>query len=430
MLMSVRRFVTSLGLVLAAAACGENLSPPAAVDQGPHFLRWATPTRPEFAFEGADAVGSRFVNLSSPTPPVVDRSSSATASTSSLTWSHTVGTGPSRLLVVGVAIRNDNYQVTAVTYGGRPLTFLQAQSNHDGAVRVEQWFLVAPPSGTGTVTVSLSASAKVVGGAVSFTGADQVSPFRGLASAGSTGTGTDNPTVADSSGASELVISAVSIQGNAAATLTPVAGQSQAYKSYSGTAGGEVAGGASTKVGSASLVMGWSKSSTSKWAIAAAAIKPAVGVSLTQYQATFWAKRGTARTLQINYSGGGGTSPFLKLTVSDPTYVPGRGNLAVGDSVQVTATVDPNALTISLEPHQLQFGTASQLQIWYGGAGGDLNDDGVVDANDAYIETHLLGMWYQADPTSLWSTIPATQSVSTKSFTAALQHFSGYAVSW
>ena len=80
-------------------------------------------------------------------------------------------------------------------------------------------------------------------------------------------------------------------------------------------------------------------------------------MALTQYQATFWAKRGQARSLQINYAAGGGTSPFLKLTVSDPTYVPGRGNIAMGDSVLVTATVDPNALTISLEPHQMQFGT-------------------------------------------------------------------------
>ena len=54
----------------------------------------------------------------------------------------------------------------------------------------------------------------------------------------------------------------------------------------------------------------------------------------------------------------------------------------------------------------------------------------MVDANDSYIETHLLGMWYQADPTSLWAPIPAMQSLSTKSFTAALQHFSGYSVSW
>jgi hypothetical protein len=423
--------MTSLGLVLAATACSENLSsPPPALDAGPHFLKWAPTTRPEFAFIGANAVGSRFAYLSTPVPAEVDRSSSVTASTASLSWSHTIGTGANRLLVVGVAIRNANNVVSGVSYGGKALTFLQARNNHDAAVRVEQWYLVAPPSGTANVTVTLSGSAKVVGGAVSFTGANQVAPFRGLAVNGSTDTGTNDPTVADSSGASELVVSAVATDGNAAKTLAPVAGQSQAWNLAYGTSGGDDVGAASTATGAVDLVMGWTKGKNAKWALAAAVIKPAVGISLTQYQATFWAKRGSSRTLQINYSANGGTSPFMKLTVSDPTYVPGRGNIAAGDSVLMTATVDPNALTISLEPHQTQFGTPSQLQIWYGGAGGDLNDDGVVDANDSYIETHLLGMWYQADPSGPWSQISATQSLSAKSFTAALQHFSGYSVSW
>jgi hypothetical protein len=341
-----------------------------------------------------------------------------------------VGSGANRLLVVGVSIRNAGNVVSGVSYAGKALTFLQARNNHDGAVRVEQWYLVAPPSGTGNVTVTLSGSAKVVGGAVSFIGANQVSPFRGLAVNGSTDTGTNDPTVADSSGSAELVVSAVATDGNASKTLAPMTGQSQAWNFFYGTSGGDVGGAGSTTTGAADLMMGWTKGKNAKWAMAAAVVKPVVGVSLTRYQATFWAKRGTARSLQINYAANGGTSPFMKLTVSDPTYVPGRGTIAVGDSVLITATVDPNALTISLEPHQMQFGTTSPLQIWYGGAGGDLNDDGVVDANDSYIENNLLGMWYQADPTSSWAQIPATKSLSTKSFTSALQHFSGYAVSW
>jgi hypothetical protein len=76
------------------------------------------------------------------------------------------------------------------------------------------------------------------------------------------------------------------------------------------------------------------------------------------------------------------------------------------------------------------FGTPAQLQFWYGGANGDLNGDGVVNGADATIESQLLGMWYQEGSTNPWTAVSATQSLSTKSFTAALQHFSGYAVSW
>ena len=428
--MSARRFLISLGLVLIVSACAETPSAPPAMEQGPRFLNWATTTEPQFAFEGANAVGSRFAQVLVPTPAVVDQSSSKTASTSSLTWSHTVGTGASRLLVVGVAIRNANNVVRGVSYAGEAMTFLQARNNHDGAVRVEQWFLVAPPSGTANVTVTLSGGAKVVGGAVSLTGANQVSPFRGLAVNGSTDTGTNDPTVADSSGANELVVSTVATDGNAAKSLAPASGQSQAWKLAYGTSGGDDVGAGSTATGSANLIMGWTKDKNAKWAIAAAVVKPAPSIALTQYQATIWAKRGQARTLQINYAANGGTSPFMKLTISDPTYVPGRGTIAMGDSVLVTATVDPHALTVSLEPHQMQFGAPSQLQIWYSGAGGDLDGDGQVNSSDSYIETQLLGMWYQADPSSPWTTIPATQSLSTKSFTAALQHFSGYSVAW
>jgi hypothetical protein len=421
-LMSVRRLLASLGLVLAATACSENLSsPPPAVDAGPHLLRWATPTRPEFAFLGADAVGSRFAYLSTPMRAVVDQSSSATLKATSLSWSHTVGTGSDRLLVVGVSVEN-GMSVSAVSYRGAALTFLGANSN--SGFRAELWYLKSPASGTGTVSVTLSGSANMVAGAVSFFGADQFAPFGSFVSAtGSSATAA----VGVVSNTTNLVISALAIDG-AAASRTPAAGQTALWNRVSSSTD---VGGALSAAAGGTVTMSWMASSAQPWALAAAVVNPVQAkLGLTQYQATFWAKRGISRTLQINYSANGGTSPFMKLTVSDPTYVPGRGNLAVGDSVLMTATVDPNALTISLEPHQTQFGTPSQLQIWYGGAGGDLNDDGVVDANDSYIENNLLGMWYQADPTGPWSQISATQSLSTKSFTTALQHFSGYSVSW
>jgi hypothetical protein len=355
-------------------------------------------------------------------PPVVDQASSATLKASSLSWSHTVGTGTDRLLVVGVSVENSK-TVSAVSYRGTPLTFLGARGNGDK--RVELWYLKAPPSGTGTVAVSLSGSGNMVAGAVSFFGTDQFAPFGSFVSASSTST---TASVTATGSATDLVISALTIDGNAS-SRTPAAGQTAHWNRVSSSA--DVAGGASTAAGGPSVTMKWTASSAQPWAIVAAAIKAApAGVALTQYQATFWAKRGTSRSVQINYAAGTGTSPFMKLTISDPTYVPGSGTLAVGDSVLVTATVDPKALTVSLEPHQLQFGTPAQLQFWYGGAGGDLNGDGVVDASDSYIETQLLGMWYQADPTSSWVPLSATQSLTDKSFTTPLQHFSGYAVAW
>jgi hypothetical protein len=111
-------------------------------------------------------------------------------------------------------------------------------------------------------------------------------------------------------------------------------------------------------------------------------------------------------------------------------YVPGSGDLAAGDSVLVTVTIDPSTIKVSLEPTGLLFGDPAQLRISYGGADGDLNGDGVVDDADAYIESQLLGMWYREGTDSAWERIPALESLADKSFTSALPHFSEYAISW
>jgi len=156
------------------------------------------------------------------------------------------------------------------------------------------------------------------------------------------------------------------------------------------------------------------------------------GLSLDQYTATFWAVRGEERSLQINYFSvtGDTSSPFLRLVVDDPAYVPGLGDLAPGDSVLMTVTIDPSNIKVTLEPTGLLFGNPAQLQIWYGGAGGDLNGDGVVDDADAWIEARLLGMWYREGADGAWTAMPAAQSLADKSFTSALPHFSEYALCW
>ena len=155
-------------------------------------------------------------------------------------------------------------------------------------------------------------------------------------------------------------------------------------------------------------------------------------LSLDQYSVSFWAVRGESRSVQINYRDvdGGTEHPFLLLTTTDPAFVPGLGELAQGDSVLLTVTVDTTNLSVSLEPTGLRFGTLAQMQIWYGGAGGDLNGDGLVDSTDAYVETQLLGLWYREGTVDPWTQIPAIQSLADKSFTSALPHFSEYELSF
>jgi len=153
-------------------------------------------------------------------------------------------------------------------------------------------------------------------------------------------------------------------------------------------------------------------------------------LSLDQYTVSFWAVRGESRSVRINYSSAIDTvtHPFLELTTTDPLFVPGVGELAQGDSVLITVTVDTSKIGIRLEPTGLQFGTASELKIWYGGASGDLNGDGVADSTDAQIEQTMLGLWYREYSDESWTAVGATQSAEDKLFTYALPHFCEFAV--
>src|SRR5467141_2300544 len=151
-------------------------------------------------------------------------------------------------------------------------------------------------------------------------------------------------------------------------------------------------------------------------------------LSLDQYQVSFWAVRGESRSVQINYSSSidSQTHPFLVLTTTDPQFVPGVGELAMGDSVLITVSVDTGKIGVTLEPSRLQFGAPAQMKIWYDGAGGDLNGDGVVDSKDAAIEAQVLGLWYREKDSDPWAKLGASQALDEKSFTYALPHFCEY----
>jgi hypothetical protein len=285
-------------------------------------------------------------------------------------------------------------------------------------------------SGLSSISVNLSGAADAIGGAVTLSGVDQATPVGGFTASGSTGPGSGDPSAVVTNAAGDLVIAALAVAGNPL-SLTPAVGLTEIWSEQTG--GGHTAVGA-LAFGLDTVTMGWTKGSNAKWAIGAAVIKAATwtGPPLDQFQVSFMAVSGQPSSVQINYqgAGGGAPQPFLRLDVADPTYVPGRGNLAPGDSVRMTVTVDPVNIMVHLEPSAIQFGQPAGLSVWYGGAGGDLNGDGAVDGADADIESQSLKVWYQEGPADPWTAIAATQSPGDRTFTAELQHFSNYAVAY
>ncbi len=194
-----------------------------------------------------------------------DSSSSLNGSTAALThsWDH-VCAGTNRLLVVGVSVSGGN-TVSTITYAGVTLT----KAGHiasSGFDRAEMWYLIAPATGTNTITVTLAGVARAILGATSWTATHQTTPVGTLA----TGTGT---------GTAPLATATSETTGYVADTLatpevpTVGVGQSQRWNAGYTFWGISDYGAGSTEIGAVSVPMTWTLPNANTWAIAALPIK-------------------------------------------------------------------------------------------------------------------------------------------------------------
>lgn len=265
----------------------------------------------------------------------VDASSANSATNASnISVAHTTSAGANRLMLVGVAYIKDQYprQVTAVTYGTQTLTKVAARSEVTDELAVELWRLVAPDSGTATVTATLNDTvAGVVLSVVTFTGVDQTTPLgTPAANQGQDGTNAGNPTVTVASAAGELVFDVVARDNDYG--LTVGSGQTEHTNR---AAAGQIRGASSTEPGAASVTMSWSSASALSqksggtyegWAIIAVPIKPldAAGACLETVFDRFYT---TA------YTGNDGTQPWstdwIEVNESDG---PTKGEVRVVES--------------------------------------------------------------------------------------------------
>jgi hypothetical protein len=108
------------------------------------------------------------------------QSSAATSSSATLSWSHAVGAGLDRsVLVVGVSVeKSSGASVQSITFAGSALTKAVAASG-GGGVKAELWYVTAPAAGANEVVVTFTTtlgSDGAIGGAVSLSGVDQATP--------------------------------------------------------------------------------------------------------------------------------------------------------------------------------------------------------------------------------------------------------------
>lgn len=98
-----------------------------------------------------DSTGGAAIAYDAGTNYTIDNSSTAT-------FSHTVGTGSNRLLIVSIAREEfgTNRSVTGVTYNSVAMTFAASANHSNGNNKVSTYYLLAPDSGANNVEVTFS----------------------------------------------------------------------------------------------------------------------------------------------------------------------------------------------------------------------------------------------------------------------------------
>jgi len=221
-------------------------------------------------------------------------SPSSGGTSTTLSWSHTIGTGSARILLVGVSMRVDNGGlgagtfVSGITLGGAALTCVVAINDNaagscgtgtSGTVflRSEIWSLKEPASGTATITVTTNSATTMAAGSASFFGA--LSVASGGTSASNNGvTGGTSATKAVTSPFGSLVFGNVALAKLSAGNqITVTSGNTNLTdQSDNASAGSHVQGDASDST-AVNPTMSWTFNHTSPWAVTTAVVTPARG---------------------------------------------------------------------------------------------------------------------------------------------------------
>jgi hypothetical protein len=249
----------------------------------------------------------------------VDSSSSVVTATNTATtasWSHTVGTGSNRILVVGISMvsATTTNTVTSVSYGGSAMSRIGTVNRIATILyRTEIWYMRSPPSGTSTITVNLSNGASITAGATSFAGVNLSDPLGSFVSA--TGINSSLPTVNATTVAGDMVIDTVNTRGGR--TLTVGAGQTVRWNPSSAGGDGWSKGAGSTELATGgTTTMSWRISKKSYWTIGAVPIHAALPAPTAT-------KSFSPDAIPIN----GGSSMTITLTNPNTTSVMSGGDM-------------------------------------------------------------------------------------------------------
>jgi uncharacterized repeat protein (TIGR01451 family) len=215
-----------------------------------------------------------------------DVTDTLTSVANTTTWSHTTAAGTNRLLLVAVSMNLRNATgttISGVTYGGTPLTLLDAITDAAPDTRTEVWYLLNGPTGANNVVITAGGitpgeDVESVSSATTFSNADQSAPPTATA----IGNGSPASVTLTGTAATDLIIDFVGARESV--TLTPNGAQTTGYNTSTGTSGNDIQAGSSGRAAATpNTTMTWTLSSTRRWSHIAVGVKQATAdVEVTQ----------------------------------------------------------------------------------------------------------------------------------------------------
>ncbi len=304
---------------------------------------------------------------------VYDAQSSTTASgSSSLSWSHDVGSGSNRLLVVTISTSRGGSASSPPTISGTP-TFNGVQmtagptnaytSTSNPQVRSYIYYLVNPPSGSHSIQINLSgtsSSTYAVGGAVSYSNVNQSSPIQAQNSSPNYGS-TQSVSVSATS-AGQAVYASIGSYSTSSYTLTansgPTARWSQTSHNYQGKGEDQI----NPSVGS--VASSWQTGAVKRWVrLLAVVINPVATAAVGKIDVNILIREstGTVRTtiasgvalsgaLTTSASTLSGTYNFGAYTVASQTdylEIDYYTSVSTTDTTNAYLMIDNSGLTLS-----------------------------------------------------------------------------------
>jgi hypothetical protein len=175
-------------------------------------------------------------------------------------------------------------------------------------------------------------------------------------------------------------------------------------------------------------------------------VKPPASLHILQLQpshpplyadtVSFMAFRGvsTEQTIYFADGGGGPGEEYLvfKLDARSLLAYPDGTPFTTGDSVRITIRViNPDSIYFQFDPAGLKFDPAhpAKLNIKYAETGGDINDDGSVNAEDSTL-VHSLAIWRQPEPADSFTQLQSVRFEDQEEIEASLLGFSRYAIAY